>query len=123
MKKASKVFVIIGMALGFFLIVPLAIGVNALDKINTAKKQEELKTIAILTLFFCSFLGGIFMLLIDDDDLKENGEPTEIDTDENKTVDNTDYLEKIKRLKRLYDEGILNQEEFEKKKSEYLSNL
>lgn len=63
------------------------------------------------------------MLLIDDDDLKENGEPTEIDSDENKTVDNTDYLEKIKRLKRLYDEGILNQEEFEKKKSEYLSNL
>lgn len=123
MKKASKVFVIIGMALGFFLIVPLAIGVNALDKINTAKKKEELKTIAILTLFFCSFLGGIFMLLIDDDDLKENGEPTEIDSDENKTVDNTDYLEKIKRLKRLYDEGILNQEEFEKKKSEYLSNL
>lgn len=55
MKKASKVFVIIGMALGFFLIVPLAIGVNALDKINTAKKKEELKTIAILTLFFLQF--------------------------------------------------------------------
>ena len=41
----------------------------ALSKIETAKTRNELIPAGIVTILFCSFLGGIFMLCIDDSDL------------------------------------------------------
>lgn len=71
MKTAAKIFIIIGMIVGFWSILPLIFGFIALKKLKTAKKKEELTVTAILTLLFCNILGGIFMLLIKDEELVE----------------------------------------------------
>ena len=61
MKTAAKVFIIIGMIVGAIAIFPLVVGIIALNKLNTATKKDDLTVMAILTLLFCSLLGGIFM--------------------------------------------------------------
>ena len=48
------------------------IGIIAHVILLRAKEKKELKVIGILTLIFCSLLAGIFMLLIKDEELKEN---------------------------------------------------
>ncbi len=72
MKTASKVFIIINMVFLFWAIVPLVVGIIALNKLNSAKSKDDLVAMGIITIFFCSLLGGIFMLLITDDELQRN---------------------------------------------------
>lgn len=72
MKNTAKVFIWIGMILQCFLVFPIVIGIIALKKINEAQTTDGLQTFGILTIFFCSFLGGIFMLNIKEEDLQEN---------------------------------------------------
>ncbi len=69
MKTAAKVFIILGMIFGFWTILPLIFGIIALKKLKTATTKQELTTTAILTLLFCSLIGGILMLCIKDEDL------------------------------------------------------
>lgn len=89
MKTASKVFIIFslvgavltlvaGVASGiwFFTIFTIwsiiiwIVGFNALSRLEKARKHDDLVAIGVLTMIFCSFLGGLFMLLIKDEDLK-----------------------------------------------------
>lgn len=76
MKKTAKVFVWIGMIIQFFLVYPIVVGVLALKKIEEAKSKDDLQTLGILTLLFCSLLGGIFMLSISDEELSEEKKET-----------------------------------------------
>lgn len=69
MKTAAKVFTIIGMITGFWMIIPLIVGFIALKKLKTAQTKAELTTIAIVNLIFCSLIGGILMLCLKDQDL------------------------------------------------------
>lgn len=72
MKTAAKVFIVIGMIFTFYLIFPIVLGVLAIKKIDSATSSSELLGWAIATIFLVSTLGGIFMLFIKDEDLKEN---------------------------------------------------
>lgn len=72
MKKASKIFIIIGMIVGCVAILPIIFGVLALKKLEEAKTASELTTMGVLVLLFCSLIGGILMLCIKDQDLVEN---------------------------------------------------
>lgn len=45
MKSAAKVFIIIGMCVGFLAIVPLVVGIIALKRLDAAKKHSDLVTI------------------------------------------------------------------------------
>ena len=49
-------------------LIPLIIGIKAYKELNNATKRDDLITIGIITLIFCSFLGGLFMLLMQDSD-------------------------------------------------------
>lgn len=60
MKTLAKVFIIIGMIVGCYLIVPLIVGIVALVKM---KKQKPSILLSIVVLIFCSLIGGIFLLL------------------------------------------------------------
>lgn len=60
MQLLAKIFIILGIVLGFWMIVPLVIGLISLGKIN---KGEDLVLWGILSIIFVSPLGGIFMLL------------------------------------------------------------
>ena len=72
MKTVAKVFIIIGMVLGFYMIYPIILGYFALKNLKTATKADDLRVWGILTIIFVSTLGGIFMLLIKDEELAEN---------------------------------------------------
>ncbi len=65
MRTAAKVFVIIGMIFGCWLIFPLIIGLCALGQINNEFEKPS-TAMSVVTLIFCSLLGGIFMLCIED---------------------------------------------------------
>ena len=74
MKKAAKIFIWIGMIYTFYLIFPIIVGVLALKKLNNYTNKEDLTTMGILTLFFCSTLGGVFMLCINDEKLNNSSD-------------------------------------------------
>lgn len=68
MKTAAKVFIIIGMIVGAIAILPLVFGGITLSKMKTATCKDDLTVWAVLTLLFCSLLGGIFLLCCKDED-------------------------------------------------------
>lgn len=72
MKTAAKVFIILGMIAGCWLIVPLIVGGFALSKLNKATSKSDLTVNAVLVLLFCNLIGGILMLCLSDEDLKDN---------------------------------------------------
>lgn len=78
MKQAAKVFIWIGMISQCILIFPIIFGILALKKINSASSKKDLQTLGFLTIFFCSTIGGIFMLNIKEDDLLNNKEENRI---------------------------------------------
>ena len=63
MKTAAKVFIWIGMILFGGMIFPIVVGVFALKKLDEAPK-EEVTQFGVITLFFCSFVGGLLMILL-----------------------------------------------------------
>ena len=65
MKVAAKVFIIIGMVIGFWMILPLIFGGIALSQMKTRKPSIAL---SVCVLLFCSLLGGIFLLCTSDSD-------------------------------------------------------
>ena len=67
MKTAAKVFIIIGMIVGCWYILPIIFGAIALKKLKKAKCKDDLGVATcVLTLIFCSLLGGIFLLCLND---------------------------------------------------------
>lgn len=105
MKQSAKVFIWIGMILQFFLIYPLVVGILALKKIDESTSKEDLKTLGIFTLFFCSLIGGIFMLNIKDEELSNSSNNTII-TKEEKVIENKELDQKGKIVKIITQFGI-----------------
>lgn len=105
MKQSAKVFIWIGMILQFFLIYPIVVGVLALKKIDESASKEDLKTLGIFTLFFCSLIGGIFMLNIKDEELSNSSNNTTI-TKEEKVIENKELDKKGKIVKIITQFGI-----------------
>ncbi len=69
MKTAAKVFIIIGMIVGCWTILPLIFGGITLSKLKKAQSKSELVAWGVLDLFFCSLIGGILVLCLKDEDL------------------------------------------------------
>ena len=147
MRKAAKVFLIIGMIYEFALIFPIIIGSIAINRLNTAKKREELTGIGVAALLLVSTLGGIFMLCVSQEELdrannvvtteskpleetpvkkidQKPAEPVieEVESESNYLEEehNVDYIDNIKELKSLLDAGALTQEEYDILKKEQL---
>ncbi len=66
----ARVFIIIGMVLMAFFIVPIVIGVFALRNLKTATCRKDVTTWGVLALVFCGAVGGIIMLTLVDEDFK-----------------------------------------------------
>lgn len=69
MKTAAKVFIIIGMIVGCWTILPLIFGGITLSKLKKAQSKSELVAWGVLDIFFCSLIGGILVLCLKDEDL------------------------------------------------------
>ncbi len=65
MKTAAKVFIIIGMIVGFWMILPLIFGGIALSQMKTQKPSTG---ISVCVLLFCSLIGGILLLVSKEED-------------------------------------------------------
>lgn len=63
MKTAAKVFIIIGIIAGFITIIAPIIGFMTLNQMKTGKPTT---TMCVLTLIFCSLIGGILLLCADE---------------------------------------------------------
>ena len=63
MKTAAKVFIIIGMIAGLITIIAPIIGFVALNQMKTGKPSTA---VCVLTLIFCSLIGGILLLVADE---------------------------------------------------------
>lgn len=70
MKKAAKIFIILGMIFQFFLIYPIILGIIALKKIDKAQSKSDLTVWAIITLLLVNMIGGILMLVIPDSEFQ-----------------------------------------------------
>lgn len=51
-----------------FLVLPVIVGLCALKRINRGNDRFELTKLGLITMFLCSFFGGLFMLLTDTSD-------------------------------------------------------
>lgn len=147
MKKTAKIFLIIGAVFAVFCLFPaiaaiiadylagglililyivfsLVIALYAKTKLDEATKKDELLGIGILTLLFCNMIAGILILCLRDEDLSDNIVSNKnTDTSPNLTNKDEDIYEKLKRLKKMFDEGIIDEEIYQKKRSEYLTKL
>ncbi len=65
MKTAAKVFIILGMVVGFWMILPLIFGFIALKKMKTQKPSTG---ICVCVLLFCNLIGGILLLCSKEED-------------------------------------------------------
>lgn len=74
MKTAAKVFIILGMISGCLYIFPLVVGIIALKKLKSATEKSQLVSMGVVTLIFCSLIGGILMLCLSDEDLAPKAE-------------------------------------------------
>lgn len=131
MKTAAKIFTIIGIICEFWLIYPLVIGILAINKMDSATSKDELTVLGICNLLFCSTLGGLFMLMIKDEELQANIQYVQVEQPEESyqpeeaqptqtDIDNVDLLE---RYKNLLDKGIISEEEYNQKKEEILKSI
>jgi hypothetical protein len=118
MKTAAKVFLIIGMVSTFYLIFPVVIGIIAINKLENAKDDEDLKVWAWLSIFLVSTIGGVFMLLMisEGDNVSQKSAFSR-----NKRISNSST--KLTELKTLYDDGIIDEKTYNEKRKEYLRDL
>ena len=120
MKIAAKVFIILSMIGLCFLIVPIIVGAIALHKLEKATSKNDLIVIGVLTILFCSVIGGILMLCMSEDELLSNRHVVAI---EKKNAESTsDLITKIDHLKKLKDDGVISEEEYQKAKTKIISN-
>ena len=127
MKTAAKVLLIIGMVCTFYLIYPIILGIYAYKMIDNAKKKEDLMLWGILSIFFVSTLGGVFMLLIPDNEMNyeyvdmSSSDNTSYGKPEEKKEEEKDVVDKLKELKDLLDSGAISSEEYDKIKNDLLN--
>lgn len=121
MKKAARIFLIIGMVLTFYLVFPVVFGIIAIRKLDYGATKEELTLWGVLSVFFVSTLGGMLMLLMDP---KEVG-TYESSTNENWTLDVRMHAitSRLLDLKKLYDEGIIDKGMYDLKRSAIAKEL
>ena len=65
MKTAAKIFIWIGMIVGFWTILPLVFGIIALKQMKTQKPSTGIR---VCVLLFVNLLGGIFLLCSKDEE-------------------------------------------------------
>ena len=116
MAKAARVFIIIGMVLGAPLVFPLVVGIFSLRHLNAAKTSESLKAWGIITLFLVSVLGGVFMLLIKDEELASCQ-----CTFGSKQMPREGYVETyLINLEKLYKSGVIDQKTYLEKRKQFV---
>ena len=121
MRKAAIVFLRIGQFLQFYLVFPIIIGQKTINRLNKCRNVKDLKGWGIASIILVSVLGGIFTLCVRQEELDRiHGRlphPKQVAEKEA----SLDYINNIKELKELLDNGAITQAEFDKLKAEQLN--
>ena len=130
MKTAAKTFIIIAMIITFWMIYPIIVGSIALSKLNSSTEKSQLVGIGVCTIIFCSQLGGIFMLCIPESEFKGKAESVAAETVTAETLttgakelQKSNVIEDLQQLKTLFDDGIISEEDYNRKRQEYLDRI
>lgn len=121
MKKAARVFIIISMVVGCFLIYPIILGYIALKKIDEDAPKDEIFLWGVLIAAFVSQIGGILMILYTIDENKRGIPVTVVNAEENAKDLNVE--ERLKNIRDLLDRQVIDQEEYDQRRAEILKNL
>lgn len=122
MKKAAKIFLILGMVFQFYLIFPIVLGVIAIKKLEDEKStDEDIRLWGILSLFLVSTLGGVFMLLIKPEEL--DGYASENSSKTGSITRNSELTNRLLELKRLFDDGIIDNDTYIAKRESITKEL
>jgi hypothetical protein len=120
MKKAAKIFLVIGMVLTFFLIYPIVLGIIAYRKLDEENiSRDDLVLWGILSLFFVSPIAGLLILLLKPEDLDQS---QSMNGDKKPTSKNY-AADRLIELKKLFDEGVISEDTYYKKKEEIVKEL
>ena len=125
MKKAAKVFIILGMVIRFYMIYPLVIGSLALKKIDNAKDTSELTVWGVVCLFLVSILGGLFTICIKQEELGPKpvtNTYADVEVPE-PSPDDDDTIRQLKLLKASYLRGQIDRKTYEEKRQKYAEVL
>lgn len=72
MKTVAKVFIILGMIFGFYMIFPIVLGAIALKKLKTAQSKADFGTgWSVAVLILVNLIAGILLLVMKDEDFKQ----------------------------------------------------
>ena len=104
-----------------FLLFSIVIGVLTINALDTETNGRKVKCLGILTLLFCSVIGGICTLCVSQEELEKNNLPENDDNNQSAPVE--DYTEKLKDLKSLFDSGFITEEEYNEKREKYIGLL
>lgn len=138
--ESASLFIVSGVI--FFVavvlnIIGIILGVIIYKKFPTFKTKSEMLVWSVITLILVSFIAGLLMILIKEEDLGdpvgENLEstPTEAKADsvndnsykEHKNAQVKDVTSDLTKLKELFDSGVLTEEEYKAKKEEIIKRL
>ena len=129
MRKAAKTFLIIGMILTFYLIFPIIVGAHAIKRLETARTVDDLRGYGIASIICVSVLGGIFMLCVRQEELDNYHGVSHQSYISAPQVSVTGYdkdndpTERLKELKALLDDGIIDEATYNEKRKKYLEEL
>ena len=129
--KTIKFFIILGMILGAILIFPTIVGAITLNRLNQAKKKEDITGVAICTLIFCSVIAGILMLCMTEDDFVKKYQQKVVDSfiyamddgSEDNDVYDDEIAVKLRKLKALFEEELIDEQEYLERRNKYLDEL
>ena len=100
MKTATKILIIVGIVLGFPLIIPAIVGIISIKKLDKATCKKDILWVSILTLFLCNIFAGILMLCLRDKDFTQTIAETEKHNKSKKSLrDKWDYF-RLRRIKK-----------------------
>ena len=116
MKIAAKVFLIVGIILRSLTIIGPIVGIISLIKLNHPRNTHNIKTWGILSLVFTSVFAGVFILLTKDDELYDGFDKNNCSMFESAKTN-------LVELKRLRDNGEIDEETYMKKRIKYVEVL
>ncbi len=122
MKKAAKIFLILGMVFRFYLIFPIVLGVIAIKKLEDEEStDEDIRLWGILSMFLVSTLGGVFMLLIKPEELYDYDSKNSSNT--GSITRNSELTNRLLKLKSLFDDGIIDHDTYVAKRESITKEL
>lgn len=131
----AEAFVMVGVIflfIAFLFVVMIGLSIIYNQKLNKAKTPNELIGWSVVMIIFGYFLVGLFGLLLTQEELDKknnitNPDPIKVEpvvTTSSSVADKESSTEdKLIKIKALYEEGIITEEEYNQKRKEIINNF